>query len=61
MDTAATAVHSSTKGPTPVRIDGVPRQVVGVMPREFRFAPFWATRAELWDRIDRWVSALPDA
>ena len=22
--------------------------VVGVMPREFRFAPFWATKAELW-------------
>jgi putative ABC transport system permease protein len=22
--------------------------VIGVMPREFRFAPFWATKAEIW-------------
>ena len=29
-------------------LDGVPYTVVGVMPQEFRFAPFWATRAQLW-------------
>jgi putative ABC transport system permease protein len=31
-----------------VPIDGAPYVVVGVMPPGFRFAPFWATRAELW-------------
>ena len=29
-------------------LDGRPYTVVGVMPPSFRFAPFWATRAELW-------------
>lgn len=29
-------------------LNGEAYTVVGVMPEEFRFAPFWATRAELW-------------
>ena len=29
-------------------LDGEAYRVVGVMPAEFQFAPFWATRAELW-------------
>jgi putative ABC transport system permease protein len=29
-------------------LDGEPYTVIGVMPRSFRFAPFWATRAEMW-------------
>jgi putative ABC transport system permease protein len=29
-------------------LDGESYTIVGVMPREFRFAPFWATRAEIW-------------
>lgn len=31
-----------------VLIDSEPYTVVGVMPRAFQFAPFWATRAEIW-------------
>ena len=31
-----------------IRLNGDSYTVVGVMPAEFRFAPFWATRAELW-------------
>lgn len=30
------------------RLDGRTYSIVGVMPPSFRFAPFWATRAELW-------------
>jgi putative ABC transport system permease protein len=29
-------------------LDGKGYGVIGVMPPEFKFAPFWATRAELW-------------
>ena len=29
-------------------LDGNAYVVVGVMPKEFQFAPFWATHAELW-------------
>jgi predicted permease len=29
-------------------LDGVRRTVIGVMPRGFRFAPFWATGSQLW-------------
>jgi len=29
-------------------LDGRPYAIVGVMPSEFKFAPFWATKAELW-------------
>jgi putative ABC transport system permease protein len=29
-------------------LNGEPYAVVGVMPEGFRFAPFWATRSELW-------------
>jgi hypothetical protein len=31
-----------------VSLSGQAYTVVGVMPKEFKFAPFWATRAELW-------------
>lgn len=31
-----------------IRLNGRPHTVVGVMPAGFKFAPFWATRAELW-------------
>ncbi len=34
-----------------VPINGMPYVIVGVMPPGFRFAPFWATRAELWAPI----------
>src|SRR5262249_25403520 len=32
----------------PVVLDGESYTVIGVMPRGFKFAPFWATKAELW-------------
>src|SRR6185503_16299923 len=32
----------------PLRLDGETYTVAGVMPREFRFATFWVTGAELW-------------
>jgi predicted permease len=31
-----------------VKLDGEQYTIVGVMPRDFKFAPFWATHAELW-------------
>ena len=31
-----------------IRRNGEAYSVVGVMPRDFQFAPFWATNAELW-------------
>ena len=31
-----------------VTLDGKKYNIVGVMPPDFRFAPFWATKAELW-------------
>jgi predicted permease len=31
-----------------VALSGETYTVVGVMPRDFKFAPFWATKAELW-------------
>jgi putative ABC transport system permease protein len=31
-----------------IMLDGEKYTVVGVMPRGFKFAPFWATKAELW-------------
>lgn len=34
-----------------IRLDGIPYTVVGVMPRGFRFAPFWATRAQMWSPL----------
>ena len=31
-----------------ITLDGQSYTVIGVMPKEFQFAPFWATRAEMW-------------
>jgi putative ABC transport system permease protein len=31
-----------------IKLNGEAYTVVGVMPKTFRFAPFWATKAELW-------------
>ena len=31
-----------------IPLDGAPYVVIGVMPEQFQFAPFWQTRAELW-------------
>jgi predicted permease len=31
-----------------VKLDGELYTIVGVMPREFKFAPFWSTHTELW-------------
>src|SRR5581483_4794489 len=33
---------------SPLTLDGESYTIVGVMPPEFKFAPFWGTRAELW-------------
>ena len=35
-----------------VSLNGEPYTVVGVMPRDFAFAPFWATDAEMWAPLD---------
>jgi putative ABC transport system permease protein len=35
-----------------VTLDGEPYTVVGVMPPGFRFAPFWATQAQVWAPLD---------
>ncbi|HET9371868.1 MAG TPA: ABC transporter permease [Vicinamibacterales bacterium] len=35
-----------------IQLDGTAYTVVGVMPASFKFAPFWATRAELWAPLD---------
>ena len=35
-----------------MRLNGEPFTIVGVMPRDFRFAPFWATKAEAWAPLD---------
>lgn len=32
----------------PMNLNGEEYTIAGVMPREFKFAPFWATGAELW-------------
>ncbi len=31
-----------------ILLDGIPYTIVGVMPPDFHFAPFWATHSELW-------------
>ncbi|PWT90959.1 MAG: hypothetical protein C5B56_04580, partial [Proteobacteria bacterium] len=31
-----------------IKISGASYKVIGVMPADFRFPPFWATKAELW-------------
>jgi predicted permease len=34
-----------------IEFNGEPYDIVGVMPAGFRFAPFWATRAEVWSPL----------
>src|SRR3712207_989599 len=33
-------------------LDGEGYTIVGVMPQDFQFAPFWATRAEVWTPLN---------
>jgi putative ABC transport system permease protein len=35
-----------------ITLDGEHYTVVGVMPKEFRFAPFWAIHSEIWAPLD---------
>jgi predicted permease len=35
-----------------INFDGESYTIIGVMPAEFQFAPFWATRAELWTPLN---------
>jgi len=35
-----------------ITLDGESYTVIGIMPPEFQFAPFWATRAELWSPLN---------
>ncbi len=35
-----------------VSVDRIPYTVIGVMPPDFRFAPFWSTRAQMWSPLD---------
>lgn len=35
-----------------VTFDGESYTIIGVMPADFQFAPFWATRAELWSPLN---------
>ena len=34
-----------------IGLNGVPYTIVGVMPKRFRFAPFWVTKAEIWSPL----------
>jgi putative ABC transport system permease protein len=35
----------------PITINGQPYVVIGVMPQQFQFAPFWVTKAEMWSPL----------
>ncbi len=35
-----------------ITLNGEPYTVVGVMPPDFQFAPFWATQAQIWAPLD---------
>src|SRR6202008_3224503 len=31
-----------------IQVNGEPHTIIGVMPNGFRFAPFWATKTQIW-------------
>jgi putative ABC transport system permease protein len=35
-----------------IRVNGEPYTIVGLMPPDFQFAPFWATGSEMWAPLD---------
>jgi predicted permease len=34
-----------------ISLNGTPYTIIGVMPKGFRFAPFWVTKAEIWSPL----------
>ncbi|MFN8059014.1 MAG: ABC transporter permease [Vicinamibacterales bacterium] len=44
----------------PLVLDGEPYEVIGVMPRGFRFPPFWFAEAEMWAPLELSGAAAED-